>query len=136
MCSNDGHGSSFLRPGRAQRQRYQMRTRFDHDTHLRSKLLAELKEQTAQLERQLSDTRASLEREFTGPAGDGDTGGEWVLPPEGRTKILVNQGRRSARGPGLTRPHKVAGGAVIFVVLIIVLAVLLARGGPSCPATV
>jgi len=113
-----------------------MRTRFDHDTHLRSKLLAELKEKTTQLERQLSDTRASLEREFTGPAGDGDTGGEWVLPPEGRTQILVNQGRRSARGPGLTRRAKVAGGAVSFVVLIIVIAVLLASGGPSWPASV
>ena len=113
-----------------------MRTRFDHDPLIRSKLLAELREQTTRLERQLSDTRESLERELSGPAGDGDTGGDWVMPPETRTQILVNRGRRSARGPGLTRRHKAAGGTVIFAVLIIVMAVLLASGGPSWPASV
>src|SRR5215469_16310010 len=41
-----------------------MSTRFDYGSHLRSQRLAELKNQAAELERQLSDTRLSMEREF------------------------------------------------------------------------
>ncbi|HEV2451105.1 MAG TPA: hypothetical protein VGS62_04175 [Streptosporangiaceae bacterium] len=41
-----------------------MSTRFDYGSHLRSQRLAELKNQAAELERKLSDTRLSMEREF------------------------------------------------------------------------
>jgi hypothetical protein len=42
-----------------------MSTRFEHDMHLETESLADLKDQAAELERKLSDVRESLERQMT-----------------------------------------------------------------------
>lgn len=47
-----------------------MSTRFEHDMHLETESLADLKDQAAELERKLSDVRESLERQMTFPDDD------------------------------------------------------------------
>ena len=113
-----------------------MRTHFEYDVQQRNRLLADLRDKTDELERQLSDARVCLQRELAGAAGGTNPGGDWIHPAEGRTQILVNHGRRSARGPGLSRGRKMAAGTAVLAVLIIVLAVIAAGGGASWPASV
>jgi hypothetical protein len=112
-----------------------MRTRSGYDIHLRSQLLADLKDKTAELERQLSAARVSLERELAEPARGADSGG-WVPSSGGRTQILVSHGRRSAYSPGLSRGRKIAAGTAVLAVLVTVLAMILSGGGASWPASV
>ena len=112
-----------------------MRTHFEYDIHLRSQLLADLKDKTAELERQLSAARVSLERELAEPARGADSGG-WVPSPGGRTQILLSHGRRSAYSPGLSRGRKIAAGTAVLAVLVTVLAMILSGGGASWPASV
>src|SRR5487761_618472 len=113
-----------------------MRTHFDYDIHHRSRLLADLRDKTEELERQLSDARVSLERDLAGSAQPASPGGDWVHSPEGRTQILVNHGRRSARGPGLSLDRKIGAGTAMLAVLVIVLAVIVAGSGASWPGSV
>jgi hypothetical protein len=47
-----------------------MSTRFDHDMHLGTESLADLKDQAAELERKLSDVRESLDRQLAFPDDD------------------------------------------------------------------
>lgn len=111
-----------------------MRTHFEYDVHLRSQLLADLKDKTAELERQLSDARVSLERELTESGASTHSGGR-VRSPKERTQILVSHGRRSSYNPGLTRGRKMAGTAVLAV-LVAILAVMLSGAGATWPASV
>jgi hypothetical protein len=112
-----------------------MRTHFEYDVHLRSQLLADLKDKTAELERQLSDARVSLERELAESGASTNSGG-WVHSPEERTQILVNHGRRSSYKPGLTRGRKIAASTAVLAVLVTILAMVLSGGGASWPASV
>ena len=112
-----------------------MRTHFEYDVQLRSQLLADLKDKTEELERQLSDARVSLERELAGPADRPPAAGR-VHSPEARTEILVNHGRRSAYRPGLSRGRKTAAGTAILVAIVTVAALMLSGAGASWPASV
>lgn len=112
-----------------------MRTHFEYDVQLRSQLLADLKDKTEELERQLSDARVSLERELAGPADLPPAAGR-VHSPEARTEILVNHGRRSAYRPGLSRGRKTAAGTAILVAVVTVAALMLSGGGAVWPASV
>src|SRR6266849_5446850 len=104
-----------------------MRTHHEFDIHLRSQLLSDLKDKTAELERQLSDARMSLDRELAEAAGTGDPG-SWAPSPEGRTQILLNHGRRTAYKAGLTRGRKIAA-AVAILALAMTILVLTMSGG-------
>lgn len=112
-----------------------MSTRFDDDTQLRGQRLADLQERTAELERELSDTRMSLQRELAGPAGRANGSGP-VHSPDERTQILLNNGRQNAYKPGLPRRWKIAIGTAFGVAAVIVTAMVLFGGGASWPTSV
>src|ERR1022692_279662 len=155
-----------------------MRSNFEHDVHLNSQRLADLKNKTAELERELSDTRVSLERELmqfayggeappgetpetcrrhasdVGPEPDADSipafyvtpmssedygsanSGDQACSSGDRTELLVNQGRRSAYYPGLSRRSKAMIGAAFIALLVAILALMLSSGGASWPSSV
>ena len=112
-----------------------MRTHHEFDIHLRSQLLADLKDKTAELERQLSDARLSLDRELAEGAGTENPGG-WAPSPEGRTQILLNHGRRTAYRAGLTRGRKAAATAAILAIGMTILVLAFSGGGAAWPASV
>jgi hypothetical protein len=112
-----------------------MSTRFDDETQLRGQRLADLQERTAELERELSDTRMSLQREMAGPGGRANGTGP-VRSPDERTQTLLNNGRQNAYKPGLPRRWKIAIGTAFAVAAVIVAAMVLSGGGASWPSSV
>jgi hypothetical protein len=112
-----------------------MSTRFDDDTYLRGQRLADLQEKTAELERELSDARTSLQRELAGTAGRANGAGPGHSPDE-RTQILVNNGRQNAYKPGLSRRWKKAIATALALAAVIVAALVLFGGGASWPPSV
>jgi hypothetical protein len=113
-----------------------MRTHHEFDIHLRSQLLADLKDKTAELERQLSDARLSLDRELAEAAGTGNPGSSWAPSPEGRTQILLNHGRRTAYKAGLTRRRKFGAAAAVLALILTILVLTVSGGGAAWPASV
>jgi hypothetical protein len=59
-----------------------------------------------------------------------------LYAPDERTEVLVNHGRRTASRQRFSRPSKVAAGATIGAALVILLALILFRGGASWPPSV
>jgi hypothetical protein len=132
-----------------------MVTKFEHGAPGRNRRLADLQDQTAELERQLSDTRIALEREL-GEAADeppaprktsraGQAGapgnarparGGPAHPPRNRTEQLVSAGRSTAYAPARFRGRKLTGTAIAAAAALIILIVVVAGGGPSWPASV
>lgn len=112
-----------------------MRTRADYDEDLTSRRLADLKDQTAELERKLSDARYSLERELADATRNANPRGP-VHSYDPRTQTLIDRGRSSAYRPGAWRRKKMAAGAVVVLALIIGLVLVVSRRGPSWPASV
>jgi hypothetical protein len=137
-----------------------MRANFDHNVRPDSQRLADLKSKAAELERELSAARVSLELELTrfthgvdaaagdsaetrglapGDAGPGhdtaNSGGEPRWSQE-RTEVLVNHGRPSAYYPGLSGRWKVVIATALAVALAAVLALTLSRAGASWPPSV
>jgi hypothetical protein len=118
-----------------------VRTRSDYDLGLKSQRLADLADQTAELERKLSDARISLERELAEPPYDHDISAEdpaydHDMAAGDRTEVLVNRGRRTAYSPGISRRVKVAVAAAVAAALVTLLALRLSEGGASWPASV
>ena len=133
-----------------------MVTKFDHDVPGRDDRLADLQDQTAELERQLLDTRVALEREL-GQAAEqeagtrrkaragkphraGTTGGRPARSgpahtPKDRTEQLVSTGRSTSYSPSRFRGRKLTMTAIGAALLIIVM-VMAFRSGPSWPASV
>ncbi len=110
-----------------------MRTHVESNIRPQHQRLADLKRRTAELERELSDARMSLDRELSHSAGRRAAAGH---PPHERTEVLVNHGRRSAYHPRFSRGRKVAIGTAVVAVLGSVLALVLAGGGASWPPSV
>lgn len=137
-----------------------MRTHFEYNFRPRTERLTELENETAELERQLSDARLSLERELAqfpedmGSEHYADEMSAFYAPPEPsyghdsrnsdgqahwsqeRTEVLVSHGRRSAYSHGLSCRRKVATGTAILAVLLIALVMLWPGGGASWPSSV
>ena len=132
-----------------------MVTKFDRDAPGRNQRLADLQDQTAELERQLSDTRTALERELgdaaeepaaprrTSRAGKAGAAGNArparggpAHQPRDRTEQLVSSGRSTTYSPARFRSRKltkiVAGAAVALLIVV----VMVAHNGPSWPASV
>jgi hypothetical protein len=118
-----------------------VRTRSDYGLGLKSQRLADLADQTAELERKLSDARISLERELAQSPYDHDMSAEHPrydhdIAAEDRTEVLVNRGRRTAYSPGISRRVKVGVAAAVAAALVTLLALRLSEGGASWPASV
>jgi hypothetical protein len=131
-----------------------MVTKFEHDVPGRDERLADLQDQTAELERQLSDTRSALERELGQAASQaaarrpsragkaGATGnarparGGPAHQPSGRTEQLVSAGRRTSYSPARFRGRKMTSTVAMAAAALAVLVVVLSGGGPSWPASV
>lgn len=155
-----------------------MRRHFQYNIRPNSQRLADLTNRTAELQRELSDARVSLERELAQSArsrkaapmqfqetyrsvledvgreydadsmsagyaapnsgrgyGSTNSGGQ-AHSPEGRTEVLVNQGRRSAYYPRLSRGRKVTIGTAVIAAGAAILVMTLSGGGASWPASV
>jgi hypothetical protein len=132
-----------------------MVTKFEHDVPGRDQRLANLQDQTAELERQLSDTRTALERELgeaaeqqaaprrTSRAGKAGAAGNArparggpADPPKDRTERLVSAGRSTTYSPARFRGRKLTGVVAVAAAALIILVVAVAGGGPSWPASV
>jgi hypothetical protein len=128
---------------------------FDYQTRPREHRLADLHERAAFHERELAEARLSLERELTEefyqeellPEADrtprddaprpGAAHGGRAHGPHDRTETLVVRGRSHAtERRGLTFKHKVIGGSAAVVLLVTVMILVLASGGPGWPASV
>ena len=133
-----------------------MVTKFGYDVPGRDERLADLQDQTAELERQLLDARIALERELDqvagehprirrmprarkqhrrGPATAQPARGGPSHTPADRTEQLVTTGRSTAYSPSRFRSRKITGVAIGAALLIIV-AIMASGGGPSWPASV
>jgi hypothetical protein len=155
-------------------------THHDYTVRLRSQRLADLKNETLELARKLSDARASLDHELAEFGANADAGPEQLVqasldlpepvdfdrdadatsafydgrepwhdydsavreeqpePSPDRTEGIVNHGRHNSYSPGLSRGGKIAVGttAGIVVILLVIVAIVLTRGGPGWPASV
>jgi hypothetical protein len=97
--------------------------------------VADLRNKTAELERELDDVRMLLKDELEG----GYIGASFhdpMLSPESRRQALINLGRHNSYRRGLTRLHWVAIGAAALAALIAALVLMLTGGGASWPASV
>jgi hypothetical protein len=112
-----------------------MKTHAEYNGKLRSQRLADLQDKTAELERQLSDTRISIEHELAGSGRGAPSPGPVDYSDE-RTQRLLDYGRSSARRRGSWRGKKMAAGTAFMVALLVLAAVALSRGGASWPASV
>jgi len=97
-----------------------VRAHFDDFVHLKSQRLADVKNEAENLERELSDARLSFERELA----------------KGRTEVLVNHGRRSARHSGFSRGRKIATGTAVVAVLATIGVIILTGRDASWPPSV
>jgi hypothetical protein len=132
-----------------------VKTHFEHNTRLKSQRLADLKKKAAELERQLSAARVSLERELRQYSGDPETAPGHVQSnghytrgdadpgydaqahsPQERTEVLVNHGRRSAYYSRLSWGRKAAIGTAVLAAAVTILVVAAVSGGASWPASV
>ena len=117
-----------------------MTTHFENIIRQNIQRLADLKKTTAELERELSDTRVSLERELgENPVRgyDGADSGGMANLPEGRTAVLVNHGRRSVYHRRISSyGPKLAAGTAVAAALVTILVITMAGRGPSWPPSV
>jgi hypothetical protein len=112
-----------------------MKTHAEYNGKVRSQRLADLQDKTAELERQLSDARLSLERELAESVRSTHPSGPVNYPDE-RTQRLLDYGRPSARRRGSWIRKKMAAGIAAVAVLIVLAAMMLTRDGPGWPASV
>ena len=112
-----------------------MKTHAEYNGKVRSQRLADLEDKTAELERQLSDARISLEQELGGSAGATHSG-DPVHYPDERTRRLLDYGRSSAHRHGSWRRKKMAAGGAAVAALVVLASIVLSRGGASWPASV
>jgi hypothetical protein len=112
-----------------------MKTHAEYNGKLRSQRLADLQDKTAELERQLSDARISLE-EALARAGRGAHSNGPVDYTDERTQRLLDFGRSSAPRRASWRGKKMAGGTAFVIALVVLAAIALSRGGASWPASV
>lgn len=135
-----------------------MVTKFEYDAPGRDRRLADLQDQTAELERQLSDTRVALERELGGAteeqpatrrmpraskparassaAASRPARGGPAHPTKDRTERLVSGGRSTSYSPARFRGRKLKGLAAAGAALLVVLVVMMAGRGASWPSSV
>ena len=85
-----------------------MKTHAEYNGKVRSQRLADLQDKTAELERQLSDTRISLEQELAESARSAHSGAPVNYPDE-RTQRLLDYGRPSAPSSRFVAPEENGG---------------------------
>jgi len=112
-----------------------MTTHTEYNGKARSQRLADLHDKTAELERQLSDARSTLEEELAASMRSAHSGGAVDYGDE-RTKRLLDYGRPSARRRGSWRHKKTAAGTAVVAAIIVLAAMVLSRGGAAWPASV
>jgi hypothetical protein len=112
-----------------------MKTHTEYNGTARSQRLADLQDKTAELERQLSDARISLEQELAAPTRNVHSGAPVNYPDE-RTQRLLDYGRPSARRRGWWCRKKMAAGTAAGAALVVLAAVILAHSGAAWPASV
>jgi len=112
-----------------------MKTHAEYNGKVRSQRLADLHDKTAELERQLSDARISLEQELAESTRSEHSGAQVNYPDE-RTQRLLDYGRPSAPRRGSWRRKKMAAGTAAVAAIVVLAALVLAHNGASWPASV
>jgi hypothetical protein len=112
-----------------------MKTHAEYNGKARSQRLADLQDKTAELERQLSNARVSLEQELAESVRSTHSDSPVNYPDE-RTQRLLDFGRPSARRRGSWRRKKMAAGAGAVAALVVLASMVLSRGGAAWPASV
>ena len=112
-----------------------MKAQSEYSVRQKSQRLADLKNKTAELERELDDVRLLLKGELDKPFQDPVYYGE-PSEPRSRTETLINLGRYNSYRTGLSRGQKAIIGLVVLAGLIIGLIILVSGSGPSWPASV
>jgi hypothetical protein len=107
----------------------------EYSVRHKSQRLADLKNKTAELERELDDVRMLLKTQLDEPAQEAFYYGE-DSAPHSRTETLINLGRYNSYRTGLSRTQKAAIGLVLAAGLIIGMVVMLSGAGASWPASV
>ena len=75
------------------------------------------------------------EPEFADDYGDMTSGGP-LHSPDGRTEVLISQGRRTAHSPGLSPGRRIAIGMAVVAVIIAAIVTMLPGSGASWPSSV
>ena len=112
-----------------------MKAQSEYSVRHKSQRLADLKNKTVELERELDDVRMMLVSELDQPAQEAFYYGE-SSAPRTRTETLINLGRYNSYRTGLSRGQKAANGTVLLAGLIIGLVNMRSGGGASWPASV
>jgi hypothetical protein len=107
----------------------------EYSVRHKSQRLADLKNKTVELERELDGVRMMLRSELEQPAQEPFYYGE-SSAPHSRTETLINLGRYNSYRTGLSRGQKAAIGTVLLAGLIIGLVIMVSGGGASWPASV
>lgn len=126
-----------------------MTTHLTEGPRSESQRLADLRNDAAELERRLSDTRLLLDRELAesdggwdeetpepAPGYGGANPGGRAYTRNGRTEQLVSHGRPSAYAPRLSPVRKVAIGATVVAAVITAVVLMLPGGKASWPTSV
>ena len=112
-----------------------MRANSENSVRQKSQRLADLKSQTAELERELHDVRTLLSSKRHQPDDSAAYYGP-VSSPTSRTETLINLGRYNSYRTGLSRGHKAAIGLVILAAFIVGVVIMLSGGKASWPSSV
>ena len=132
-----------------------MKAQSEYSVRQKSQRLANLKNKTAELERELDDVRMLLRSELDEPSPEAAYYGEpsqdaayYREPapeavyygeestPRSRTETLINLGRYSSYRTGLSRRQQAAIALILLAALVTGLCIMLSRGGASWPASV
>lgn len=112
-----------------------MRTHPEFSVGQKGQRVADLRNKTAELERELDDVRMLLkdeiEHDYVGASFH-----DPMLSPDSRRQALINLGRHNSYGRRFTRLHWVAIAAAAVAALITALVLMLSGGGASWPASV
>lgn len=97
--------------------------------------VADLRNRSAELERELDDIRLKLQCEID-QGYVAEALHEQIITPESRRETLINLGRHNSYRRGISRGRLIAIAAAIAALLIGVLVIVLSGGGASWPASV
>jgi hypothetical protein len=112
-----------------------MTTRPEFSVGQNGQRVTDLRNKTAELERERDDVRMLLKDELD-HAYIGASFHDPMMSPESRRQALINLGRHNSSGGRLSRIHWVAIGAAALAALVTALVLMLTGGGASWPASV
>jgi hypothetical protein len=112
-----------------------VRAHSEYSIRQKSQRLADLKNMTAELERELDNDRVLVQCGL-GPGYGSSDDRDQAYSVRSRTEALINLGRHSSYRRRLARRYRILIAAAVVAVAVTVLAIMLASGGASWPSSV